>query len=150
MCPTLTVPDETTLTRTQTNQPTPPISEEPVYLCCHQPIRVRSNSQYARPEMRPIALFTAGRDRCKTLSNNLEEGRRNPISFTRTATVGVHERERSHLLSGPPGSRSQRLRIKRNLPSVVLCRSRCACPLFSRNRVVLSRSRRVVLQKYEA
>jgi hypothetical protein len=51
---------------------------------------------------------------------------------------------------GPPGSRSRHLGIKRNLPSVVLCRSRCACLLFSRKRVVLSRSRLVVLQKYEA
>jgi hypothetical protein len=33
---------------------------------------------------------------------------------------------------------------------VVPCRSRCACPLFSRKRVVLCRSRLVVLQKYEA
>jgi hypothetical protein len=51
---------------------------------------------------------------------------------------------------GPPGSRSRHLEIKRNLPWVVLCRSRCACPLFSRNRIVLCRSRLVVLQKYEA
>jgi hypothetical protein len=33
---------------------------------------------------------------------------------------------------------------------VVLCQSRCACPLFSRNSVVLSRSGLVALQKYEA
>ena len=72
------------------------------------------------------------------------------LSFQGTATVGIQECERSLLLSGPPGSRSQRLRIKRNFPSVVVRRSRCACPLFSRNRVVLSRSRLVVLRKYEA
>ena len=54
------------------------------------------------------------------------------------------------LAGGPPGSRSRHLGIKRNFPMVVLCRSRCVCPLFSRNRVVSSRSRLVVLQKYEA
>jgi len=59
--------------------------------------------------MRSIALLQAHRDRCEAMTHNLEEGRRIPISFTWTATVGVHERERSHLLSGPPGSRSQRL-----------------------------------------
>jgi hypothetical protein len=51
---------------------------------------------------------------------------------------------------GPPGSRSRHLGIKRNFPTVAVCRSRCACRLFSRNRVVLCRSRLVVLRKYEA
>ena len=35
------------------------------------------------------------------------------LSFQGNATVGIHERERSHLLSGPPGSRSRHLGIKR-------------------------------------
>jgi hypothetical protein len=51
---------------------------------------------------------------------------------------------------GPPGSRSRHLGNKRDLPSVVLCRSRCASLLLSRKRVVLRRSRLAVLQKYEA
>lgn len=40
------------------------------------------NSQNARPEMGPIALLQAHRDRCETMTHNLEEGRRIPISFT--------------------------------------------------------------------
>jgi hypothetical protein len=75
---------------------------------------------------------------------------------TQTATLRVANSYSKPLMRtfvgfcGPPGSRSRHLGIKRNLPSVVLCRFRCACPLFSRKRVVLCRSRRVVLQKYEA
>ena len=61
------------------------------------------------------------------LSNRNGDGSRNGglvdnrRSFSRgTATVASHERERSRVLSGPPGSRSQRLRIKRSLREVVV------------------------------
>jgi hypothetical protein len=53
------------------------------------------------------------------------------------------------ITGGPPGSRSQHLRIKRNLRTFVVCRSGRAGRLFSRKRVVKCRSGLVVLQKYE-
>jgi hypothetical protein len=80
--------------------------------------------------MRPIAPCDADRDRCKTSLDIRVESRSIPISFRCTATVGVHERERSTCLGGPPGSRSQRLRIKRNCQSVAVRRPGRACRLF--------------------
>jgi hypothetical protein len=66
---------------------------------------------------------------------------------------GTNSRELSKVpgtAGGPPGSRSQRLRTKRNCQTVVVCRSRSVCRLFSRNRVVWCRPCLVVLRKYEA
>jgi hypothetical protein len=54
------------------------------------------------------------------------------ISFRHAATVGFDERERSPTTSGPPGSRSQRLRIKRNCPVVAWCRSDREFTVFAR------------------
>jgi len=68
------------------------------------------------------------------------------FSFHSGATIVIHERERSSTNRGPPGSRSRHLGIKRNFLIVAWCRYGCACRLFSRKRVVLSRSRLVVLQ----
>jgi hypothetical protein len=100
--------------------------------------------------MGPISRGHADYDRCCTWRPIRAEGRSTPISLTRTATVVIHERARSLTNRGPPGSRSRHLGIKRDLHSVAVCRSRCAFRLFSRNRVVLCRSRLVVLGKYEA
>jgi len=68
------------------------------------------------------------------------------FSFHSGATIVIHERERSSTNREPPGSRSRHLGIKRNFLIVAWCRYGCACRLFSRKRVVLSRSRLVVLQ----
>ena len=62
--------------------------------------------------MRPIAQRHAHCDRCWILLRIRAEGRNTPNSCRCTATVVIHERERSTIPSGPPGSRSQRLRIK--------------------------------------
>jgi hypothetical protein len=62
--------------------------------------------------MRPVAVRDVLQDQGSGGLRNGELFEDLRLSFHGTATVGIHERERSLLLSGPPGSRSQRLRIK--------------------------------------
>ena len=103
-----------------------------------------------RPRMRPTMVRRNCSLRLSTDAGRPKDFHNLRLSFHGITTVGVHERERSPTNSGPPGSRSRHLGIKTNFQNVSRCRSDRACRCFSNRRVVLCRSRRVALQKYEA
>ena len=106
--------------------------------------------------IRGFEVFFAGLKRfqfgVKTLRKVPESWRLilRPVRDRQGIITSFHEQDWFKTPGGPPGSRSQRLRIKRKISAVVVRRSRRACRLFSRNLVVTCQSRLAVLQKYEA
>jgi hypothetical protein len=72
--------------------------------------------------MRPAAVRDALQNQSKGGLRNGESFEIIRISFLDTATFGIHERQRSDSFSGPPGSRSRHLGIKRGMHTVGLVR----------------------------
>jgi len=71
--------------------------------------RVSQCRRILRPKMRPAAVRDAVQNQSKGGLRNGESFEIIRIFFLDTATVGIHERQRSESCSGPPGSRSRHL-----------------------------------------